>query len=104
MSLGNWLFNLSTRADNSAPVFEGPPEPAKESPSLLAWERSSEVAVAIESFDAFIRCVKRDWSAFLLEAVSSLVDAVSFPLIADSNFEASSSPIRFLRDGTEDRK
>lgn len=85
-------------------MFAGPPEPAKDSPSVWAWVRRSAEAASMADLEAFINCVKRDWRAFLLEVVSSAEEEVSLPLIADSNLEALSSPTSHLREGTEVRK
>ena len=104
MSPSNWLLHRITRSANSLPLFEGPPPPAKLSPSFSADATRSLAAVAMVDLSIFIKVEKAVWRAFLLLARSFSESDVSFPLTAVSNSFAADSPMSLRSEGTVDRK
>lgn len=104
MSPSNWLFSLKTRSASSWPPLEGPPWPAKLSPSSLAEDMSSFAAETTADFSLFISAENAAWRAFLFLCTSSDDSELSWPWTASWNSLAVDSPTSFRSDGTWDRK
>ena len=93
-----------TKSASSLPPFEGPPPPAKLSPSFSAEATSSLAAEAMVDLSIFIRAEKAACKAFLFFSTSFSLSDVSCPLTAFSKSFDAESPIRLRNDGTVERK
>ncbi len=104
MSPSNWLLQWMIRSASSLPLFEGPPPPAKLSPSFSADATRSLAADAIVFLSTFIKVEKAVCKAFLLLATSFSESDVSFPPTDVSNSFAADSPTSPRRDRTVEKK
>ena len=93
-----------TKSASSLPPFEGPPPPAKLSPSFSAEATSFLAAEAMVDLSTFIRAEKAACKAFLFVSTSFSLPDVSCPLTAFSKPLAAESPIKPRKDGTVERK